>query len=205
MLNSVIARLAFFCALALMILAVPVYYFTSAEKSSLTSENTESTVSYAHNTAPSANEDPIVQLASLTVSPTTPTFEILEPLGALPSDTKGRVEAASNFAKEQRFDEALSTLEGVHFEDRDDYSVKFLEARILAWAGQHKQAEQEFDVLSRKYPKDLDVMLSYGYLQFYQRNYAASEKLFIEVLNLNPDYNDAKLGLERARQAQKKL
>jgi len=102
LLQSVISRLAFFCALALLLLAVPIFCLT---------------------------------------------------------------------AKEQRFEGALATLDGVHFADRDDYSVKFLEARVLAWAGQHRQAEKEFKDMRARFPQDLDIMVSCGYLRFHQREY----------------------------------
>lgn len=210
MLQSVISRLAFFSALALMALAVPIFYLMSAEASPLNatpvkaaSLQSDTTVSTLTDTP--AEEAPAVKLASLTLTSTKPSLEILEPFGSPESEMVTRLERASELAKDQRFDEALSTLDGVHMSKKDEYAVKFLEARILAWAGHHKQAEKAFRGLSAQYPQNLDVMVSFGYLQFYQRNYTASEKLFVEVLRLNPDYMDARRGLERARQAKKKI
>lgn len=213
MLQSVISRLAFFSALALLVLAVPIFYFVTAEASPLRADGNGDVSLQSDNSAldlpetspETSAEDPVVKLASLTVSSSKPSLEILEPFESPLSEMLTRLEIASELAKDQNFDEALATLDGVHVSHRDDYAVKFLEARILAWAGQHKQAEEEFRSLNAKYPHNLDVMVSFGYLQFYQRNYAASEKLFVEVLNLNPDYSDARRGLERARQAKKKI
>lgn len=209
MIQSVISRLAFFSALALLILAVPIFYYINAEASPLnTSAKGEASLG-AETSAISiveaeAAEEPVIQLASLTVGLTKPTLKILEPLGSLKSDTGARVEMASELAKDQKFDEGLTVLDGVHFADRDNYSVKFLEARILSWAGKNKQAEQAFVSLRAQYPQDLDIMLSSGYLQYYQRNYSDSERIFAEVLDLNPDYGDARTGLEKSRLAQNK-
>lgn len=210
MLQSVISRLAFFCALALLVLAVPIFYLMTADASPLRANNQEASTlladaAAADSTEIAAKEEPVVKLASLTVNPKAQTLEILGSLGARKSDTGVRVERASDLSKERRFDEALAILDGVHHASREDYSVKFMEARVLAWSGRHKKAEQAFRNLNAKYPEDLDIMVSYGYLKFYQRNYISSEKIFGDVLQLNPDYEDARRGLERTRQAINKL
>ena len=44
-------------------------------------------------------------------------------------------------------------------------------------------------------------MVSYGYLQFYQGKNTEAEKAFKRVLEINPDYNDARKGLIKARKA----
>ncbi len=209
MLQSVMSRLAFFCALALLILAVPAFYFMTAEarpiiEDSKLADGLQSSDPNSLLSETSAVEEPVVKLASLTVSSNKPILEILEPLGSLQSDTMSRVERASTLAQEQNFEEALTILDGVHFADREDYAVKFLEARVLAWAGQHERAEGEFEKLRAKYPQDLDILVSFGYLRFYQRDYALSEDIFTEVLEMNPDYGDARIGLERSRLVQNK-
>ncbi len=104
-------------------------------------------------------------------------------------------------AKDRKFEEALVTLNLIHSSNRNDHAVKFLEVRILSWSGKHSEAEQEFENLQTQYPNDLDVLVSFGYLHFYQRNYVEAEALFVEVLNNNPDYHDALRGLERSRTA----
>ena len=207
MLNSVVSRLAIFIALGLMLLAVPIAYLLSAEDSAFKAKSIASaeTTSSEEGVIPAAVEDtPVVQLASLTVVSDKPSLEILEPIGSLKSDTGARVERASELAKAQRFDEALAVLDAVHSSSQNEYSVEFLEARIFAWSGQHRLAEQAFANLRTQYPQDLDIMVSSGYLQFYQRNYASAEKIFSKVLALNPDYSDARRGLERSKSAQNK-
>lgn len=108
---------------------------------------------------------------------------------------------AKYFAAEKQFDEALDVLAALPVQDQDRYEVVFLRARILAWSGRHLAAEQKFQRLMSKYPEDTDVMLSYGYLQFYQGKSAEAEKAFLGVLAINPDYTDARDGLARARKA----
>ena len=62
-------------------------------------------------------------------------------------------------------------------------------------------AEQKFRRLMAKYPDDTDLMVSYGYLQFYQGKNTEAEKAFKRVLEINPDYNDKRKGLIKARKA----
>jgi len=122
----------------------------------------------------------------------------------LKADTNDYLDMAAELAKARKFEEAIETLDLIHASNRNDHAVKFLEARILSWHGKHDRAEQEFENLRAQYPDDLDVLVSFGYLQFYQRKYVEAEQLFVEVLNNNPDYHDARRGLERTRTANNK-
>ena len=52
-----------------------------------------------------------------------------------------------------------------------------------------------------KFPDNADLLLSYGYLQYYQGKSANAEKAFLGVLDIDPDYRDAHDGLKQARKA----
>jgi tetratricopeptide (TPR) repeat protein len=198
----------------MLVLVVPIFYVLNAEAALVNGESEEAAASHFDDTGLNdagsgfsksiGEETPVIKLASLTVSTQKPSLEILEPAKPLHSDTRIRVERASDLAKAQKFDEALAELGSVYFADQDNYSVRFLEARILAWSGNHAQAEIEFEGLRSQYPQDLDILVSFGYLRFYQRDYSESEDIFTQVLAYNPDYGDARTGLERSRLAQNK-
>ena len=110
---------------------------------------------------------------------------------------------AKYLSAEKKFDDALDALSKLPTadQDQDHYEVVFLHARILSWAGRHEAAEQKFRRLMAKYPDDTDLMVSYGYLQFYQGKNTEAEKAFKRVLEINPDYNDKRKGLIKARKA----
>ena len=141
-------------------------------------------------------QSPVVKLASiptetvLSVSPITPNKFI-----------EDQVSMAKYLSAEKKFDDALNALSKLPTADQDHYEVVFLRARILSWAGRHEAAEQKFRRLMAKYPNDTDLMLSYGYLQFYQGKNTEAENAFKRVLEINPDYNDARDGLIKARKA----
>jgi len=131
-----------------------------------------------------------------------PTDTVLSMRPAIPSkDLTDQLSIAKYLAAEKQFDEALELLSELPTDSQDHYEVVFLRARILSWAGRHLAAEQKFHRLMAKYPTDTDLMVSYGYLQYYQGKLAAAEKAFIGVLDINPDYTDAKDGLAKARKA----
>ena len=109
---------------------------------------------------------------------------------------------ARDLAEKQQFSDALDVLEAVSPSDKDNYDVKFLQARILAWSGEHYTAEQEFVALREQYPQDSDITVSYAYLQFYQNKFIKAERLFSEVLDKHQDNQDAINGLNRVRVAQ---
>ena len=131
-----------------------------------------------------------------------PTDTVLS-LQTLPpsKDLADQLSLAKYLAAEKDFDEALDVLSKLSVIDQDRYEVVFLRARILSWSGRYQAAEQKFQRLMHKYPEDTDLMVSYGYLQFYQGKSAEAEKAFMGVLKINPDYSDAQDGLAKARKA----
>jgi len=120
-------------------------------------------------------------------------------------DTENRVIVAKDLAEQKQFRKALAILSNVQISDQSNYDVKFLRARILSWDGQYYSAEQEFQALRRQYPQDADIMVAYGYLQYYQNRLANAESLFQQVLRKYPDYEDARRGLVAAQNARRNI
>ncbi len=116
-------------------------------------------------------------------------------------DTENRITVAKDLAERKQFAKALVILANIQTSDQSQYQVRFLRARILSWDGQYYSAEQEFRALRREYPQDADIMVAYGYLQYYQSRLNNAENLFQQVLLKYPNYVDARRGLERVRNA----
>ena len=113
---------------------------------------------------------PIVKLAS------TPTPTVLSVRPIAPNQNLAdQISMAKYLSAEKQFDDALDVLAQLPATDQDKYEVVFLRARILSWAGRHQAAEQKFHRLMEKYPANTDLMVSYGYLQYYQGKNAKAE------------------------------
>jgi len=147
------------------------------------------------------SEAPVIQLASLSLMTDYPVQDFAANTKRSISDTDDRLNRAKDLVEQGQFDEALNVLKTVQAADQNDYAVKFLQARILSWAGNHYEAEQTFMALTQLYPKDSDIAVSYAYLYLYQNKFSQAEQLFAKVLTENPDYKDAQDGLKRARSA----
>lgn len=104
-------------------------------------------------------------------------------------------------AEQQNFDQALVILSQENTELRNGYDHRFLKAKILSWAGQHKQAQAELDDLMSEYPDNPDLQFVRGNLEYYQGNFSAAERYYQTVLNKYPSYQDARTGLENVRKA----
>jgi len=117
------------------------------------------------------------------------------------NDTANRLAVARNLADQKQFDKALILLGNVQEDDVPSYDVRFLKARILSWSGQHDASEYVFRGLRAEYPHDPDVMVSYGYLKYYQGQHRDAEYLFSQVLIGYPGYSDAREGLNRVRKS----
>jgi len=144
-------------------------------------------------------DGPVIKLASLSVMTDYPSQDLVADSKRAITDTDDRLNRAQDLAGQEKFNEALSVLKNAQSVDRNDYAVKFLEARILSWAGKHYEAEEIFSDLTREYPQDSDIAVSYGYLYLYQNKFNQAQQLFTKVLSENPGYKDAQDGLERAR------
>lgn len=107
------------------------------------------------------------------------------------------VENALQQSKVQDFDTALYFLETVSERDKQSYNYRLTKARILTWSGRHSEAEGEYVGLLQEYPGNPDVMVSYGYLQFFRGNLQSAESYFNQVLAVHPTYLDAYDGLQR--------
>jgi len=144
-------------------------------------------------------EQPVIKIASLSLGADNSLREPVSYAKLSKTETSDRLAQAHDMATQQKFDEALAILDNVRPSERNDYAVKFLQARILSWSGKHQAAEQEFIALRKQYPDNPDILVSYGYLQFYQNKYRNAEYLFTEVLERHPEYQDAQSGLDRLR------
>jgi len=208
MIQSVVSRMAVVSGVTLALLSLPVILLSSGEIGMFKKQSVATTAlinqENSTNEAKQQLEGPVVQLASLSLGGIKPNLDIVDFSISGPHSANQFIELASDLAKQRKFEEALATLEKVQSSERNNHGVKFLEARILSWHGKYDRAEQEFETLRAQYPHDMDVLVSYGYLHFYQRNYVEAEALFVEVLGNNPDYHDARHGLERSRTAHNK-
>ena len=64
--------------------------------------------------------------------------------------------------------------------------------------GQVNRARQLAEAYLANYPKDADVMLMVGLIDYQEKQYEKASVVFHHVLALSPDYLDAKIGLIRA-------
>ena len=108
---------------------------------------------------------------------------------------------AMELAAENKFDQALSVLAAEAIDVQQSYDHRFLKARILSWDGQYEKAGMELNSLDRDFPNNADVILTKGNLEYYQGNLKQAERNFLKVLELAPNYADAKTGLENVRRA----
>lgn len=108
---------------------------------------------------------------------------------------------ALELAGQQQFDKALALLSQQNPEQANGYEHRFLKARILSWAGQYGAARAELDSLMAAHPDNVDLYLALGNLEYYQGRLKAAEVQYNRVLNLAPDYEDARKGLENVRKA----
>ncbi len=122
-------------------------------------------------------------------------------LERMTDDTKKRLSVAMALSEEKQFDRALILLDNVLDADQDKYEVKFMRARLLSWSGHYAAADQQFTQLRQAYPDDADLMVSHAYVKFYSSQYYEAQSLFIQVLNMHPNYEDARMGLDRVKRA----
>ena len=205
--QSIVTRLVIVTGGALLLFAAPIVlllgaegYWDDEDNSALISESNLDAEPILEQVEA---EEPVIQVASLSIGSEKPSLEIVDFSGPLKTETNDYIDLALELSEQRKFEQALQTLDDVHLSNRDHYSVKFLEARILSWYGKHQEAAKEFEALRAQHPDNLDVMVSYGYLHFYQRNYHEAEQLFETVLDHSPDYHDARTGLERSRTVRK--
>lgn len=145
-----------------------------------------------------AAEKPIVKLASLSIITDYPAMDDSSLTSEMGMIVEERLKTAKQLARAQEFNKALKMLEVAPQSDQEAYSLNYLKAQILSWSGDHYKAERAFIELRQQYPQDADIAVSFGYLHLYQNNFEDAERLFTQVLDRFPDYQDAKKGLKRA-------
>lgn len=202
MLQSTLIRFITLCALSGSVILLSLWFVTSDGVQTAYAESLPEP-SIANLDIPAVEPDaPIevteLKVASLTVLTEDVDLKTFSDMPRTATDTGDRLRIAKRLTEGQKFEEALAVLKSVKDSDQNQYAVKFLEARILSWSGKHYKAEQTFKTLVRHYPQDPDIAVSYGYLKLYQNDYIQAERLFRDVLDKHPEYQDARNGLNRA-------
>lgn len=191
MLNSIFTRITAVFFIFSLIIGAAIFSLSNEQSSSTLPQTTsEAALSPTYASVSEVEtQDPVVKVASLSVVNDDASDAILN------ADTEDRIMQANKLVQALEFEEALQILDNVQASDKHDYEVEFLEARILSWSGKLDEAEQKHIHLRQKYPHNADILVSHGFLKFYQKDYAQAEELFTQVLEIQPDYPDATRGL----------
>jgi len=202
MIHSTITRMTGL-GLLFSVITISGYVLIANESKNAATEQAVKTVSAqdTSETLMKTDEDsdmPVVKLASLSVLTDYPAVDESKISAQLDMSVEERLLNAKQLASVQKFEEALHMLETTPTSDHEEYSVNYLKAQILSWSGNHTKAEQAFMDLRRQHPQDADIALSFAYFHLYQDNFKEAERLFTQVLERFPDYEDAQLGLKRA-------
>ena len=194
MLNSVVTRLVALIINFSLFIGGALFVSSTDRPSSTLAETTPETAPLSPTLKASASEaekqNGVEKLASLSVAVNEGTSEAVSS-----PDTEDRIKQANKLVQALDFEEALQVLNNVQESDKHDYKVEFLQAGILSWAGKHNEAEQKYLHLRQKYPQNSEVLVSHGFLKVYQKDYAQAKSLFNQVLEAEPDYQDASRGL----------
>ena len=108
---------------------------------------------------------------------------------------------ALELSERQEFSQALAVLDAQPENVKLGYDHRFLKARILSWSGDYRNAEFELNALNRDFPNNADVILAKGNLEYYQGNLNQARSHYTRVLELAPNYEDAKTGLANIKRA----
>lgn len=108
---------------------------------------------------------------------------------------------AARLSDAKDFDSAVSVLNQSCAGDFATRESRLLTARILSWAGRYAEAEGLFGDLLAGDPGNLDVLVARGSLHYYKGEFDQAEAVFVSVLAQAPEYTDARLGLQRVRDA----
>lgn len=108
---------------------------------------------------------------------------------------------ALDAAKDKRFQRAYTLLDNLDGEQKHSFEYHFTKARILTWQQSYPAAEIEYRYLLQTFPNNPDVKVSYGFLELFRGNFEIAETQFNSVLNLFPNYKDAREGIERTQAA----
>ncbi len=106
-------------------------------------------------------------------------------------------------AKHKKYDSALKNLNKAEILSPHDVDIKLAIARTLIWQGRNAAAQEKLDKIDASQNANADLMLLRASLFYYNKEYAAAEKLFQKILKAHPQYADARDGLERVHKAQK--
>ncbi len=107
------------------------------------------------------------------------------------------IQSALSLSQDKQFGQALRVLGDVEATDKQEFDYRFTRARILTWSGNYDLAEPEYVSLLRDFPNNPDVMVSFGYMEFFRGNLSSAESYFNKVLATHPTYLDAYDGLQR--------
>lgn len=101
----------------------------------------------------------------------------------------------------EKFDDALALLSVQPVEEQWSFEHRFLRARVLMWKGDYSGAEAVFNSLDNDFPDNADIELSRANLDFYRGELDEAEARFVRVLEMAPDYAEAKAGLQKVTEA----
>lgn len=203
MMKSIFTKYAIHAFIFVLLVASAFLFLTSTQFQPTTLQ-TKPVTAELKTTALSIDQpEPVIQIASLSKGMSDAPESFMEGTYNSQADIKERLVEATRLAQTENFNEAMKILNSIPETEETHYAVNFLKARILAWSGKHFKAEESFRHLNKIYPENSDILVSQGYLKLYQRNYAQAEEIFTRVLKKNPNYHDAKNGLNVALSAQK--
>jgi YaiO family outer membrane protein len=117
------------------------------------------------------------------------------------SDVEEILRRNKNLIVEQKYAESLSLLETAEESYPDDVEINFSIIRTLMWKGSYSAAEERLSALDKRHEANADVQLLRANLAYYRKDYIASEAIYKTILISHPEYEDAKMGLERTRKA----
>lgn len=107
-----------------------------------------------------------------------------------------------NQAFQERFIEAMATLNQALEEYPDDIALRLGRARVLSYQGVYDASLAETDILLSADPSNVEARNLQARIYFYQRRYDLAASSFQQVIEQNPDDLEALIGLhdiERGR------
>ena len=111
-----------------------------------------------------------------------------------------QLQSAEKFIEQKQFESAVGIYQEILAGHPGDLAVKLLLARVLRFAGNFKEAGRLHAEIRTTHPDNSDNLVGQGlvFLAFQEFDKALAN--FQRVLELSPDYADARQGLNRAQQ-----
>ncbi len=142
-----------------------------------------------------------ISLAVLITALAFGTLALPSPATAADTANDAHVRAMA-LAETKDFAGALQLLASEDAAHQAGFDHRFLQSRLLAWDGQHGQAQAQLDALIAEHPGNPDLALMRGNVAFYQGRLNEAEAYFSSILTRFPDYFDAQTALDNVRRVQ---